>query len=63
MKKFILAMRELQSKPKELKCKLVWNPKGECYKNNFWLVTTTFSKSFVEKMGMEFIYEQKLISE
>lgn len=54
-------MRDLNNRPQELKCRLVWNPKGESFKNNSWLVTTTFSKSFIEKMGLEFIYEKQLI--
>jgi hypothetical protein len=58
MKKFIAAMRELKNRPKQLNCRLVWNPKGDCYSNNYWLVTTTFSISFIEKMGLEFIYEK-----
>ena len=63
MKKFILAMRDLKNRPQQLNCKLVWNPEGQSYKNNYWLVTTTFSRSFIEKMGLEFIYEKQLIAE
>lgn len=61
MKKFILAFRDLKSRPQTLSCRLVWNPNGKSYQNNNWLVTTKFSKSFIEKMGLEFIYEPKLI--
>ena len=63
MKKFILAMRDLKNRPQQLNCKLVWNPYGKSYKNNYWLVTTTFSRSFIEKMGLEFIYEKTLFIE
>ena len=63
MKKFILAMRDLKNRPTQLNCKLVWNPDGKSYKNNYWLVTTTFSRSFIEKMGLEFIYEKTLFIE
>ncbi len=61
MKKFIEAMRDLKNRPQELNCRLVWNPNGQSYKNNYWLVTTTFSKSFIEKMGLEFVHEKTLI--
>ena len=54
-------MRDLKNRPQELNCRLVWNPEGQSYKNNYWLVTTTFSKCFIEKMGLEFIYEKPLI--
>lgn len=63
MKKFILAMRDLKNRHQQLNCKLVWNPDGKSYKNNYWLVTTTFSRSFIEKMGLEFIYEKTLFIE
>ena len=63
MKKFILAMRDLKNRPPQLNCKLVWNPEGKSYKNNYWLVTTKFSRSFIEKMGLEFIYEKTLFIE
>ena len=63
MKKFILAMRDLKNRPQQLNCKLVWNPDGHSYKGNFWLVTTTFTKPFIEKMGLEFIYEKTLFIE
>lgn len=63
MKKFILAMRDLKNRPQQLNCKLVWNPDRKSYKNNYWLVTTTFSRSFIEKMGLEFIYEKTLFIE
>jgi len=63
MEKFILAMRDLKSRPQTLNCRLVWNPDGKAFQNNSWLVTTTFSKSFIEKMGLEFIYEKQLIAE
>ena len=35
MKKFILAMRDLKNRPQQLNCKLVWNPEGKSYKNNY----------------------------
>jgi len=56
-------MRDLKNRPQQLNCKLVWNPDGQSFKNNYWLVTTTFSRSFIEKMGLEFIYEKQLIAE
>lgn len=61
MKKFIEAMRDLKSRPQELKCRLVWNQKTNFFKNNNWLVTTTFSKEFIERFGLEVVYEKNLI--
>lgn len=61
MKKFILAFRDLQSRPETLNCKLVWNPNGISYQQKHWLVTTTFTIPFIEKMGLEFIYQKQLI--
>jgi hypothetical protein len=56
MKKFIAAMRDLKSRKEILKSKLVWNPQ-----NNKWLVTTIFSKSYIEFQGLEVIHELKLV--
>ncbi len=49
-------MRDLKSRKEILKSKLVWNPQ-----NNKWLVTTIFSKSYIEFQGLEVIHELKLV--
>lgn len=49
-------MRDLKTRKEELKCKLVWNPE-----NNKWLVTTIFSKSYIEFRGLEVIHEVKMV--
>lgn len=56
MKKFISSFRDLKSRKQILKSKLVWNPKTQNY-----LVTTIFSKSYIEFQGLEVIHEIKLI--
>lgn len=61
MKTFILAMRDLKSRPQTLNCKLAWNPKKMPWQKSQWLVTTIFSENMINKMGLEFIYKQPLI--
>lgn len=55
MKKFIESFRDLKSRKDILKSKLVWNPETKRY-----LVTTIFSKSYIEFRGLEVIHELKL---
>lgn len=56
MKKFIKAIRDLKSHPKELKCKLVWNPNPFLPYQNQWIITTMFSTKFIELKGLEVVY-------
>lgn len=54
MKKFIAAFRDLKSRPDQLNAKLVWNPKP-LYEGKNWLVTTMFSKKYIEFQGLEVV--------
>jgi len=60
MKKFILAMRDLKTRSNQIDVKLVWNPKTTIQTSLFstgdWLITTVFSKRFIESKGMEVFY-------
>jgi len=60
MKKFLLAMRDVKTRSNQIDVKLVWNPKKTIQTSLFstgdWLVTTVFSKQFIESKGMEVVY-------
>ena len=60
MKKFLLAMRDVKTRSNQIDVKLVWNPKKTIQTSLFstgdWLVTTVFSKTFIESKGMEVVY-------
>jgi len=51
MKKFIKAFREYKDLTDTLNRKLVYDPK-----NNNWLVTSFFTKKFINYMGLEVVY-------
>lgn len=54
MKKFLLAMRDLKTRSNKLDVKLVWNQNS--FNGSNWLVTTVFSKRFIEAKGLEVVY-------
>lgn len=53
-------MRDLKTRSNQIDVKLVWNPKTTIQTSLFstgdWLITTVFSKRFIESKGMEVFY-------
>ena len=53
-------MRDVKTRSNQIDVKLVWNPKKTIQTSLFstgdWLVTTVFSKPFIESKGMEVVY-------
>lgn len=53
-------MRDVKTRSNQIDVKLVWNPKKTIQTSLFstgdWLVTTVFSKQFIESKGMEVVY-------
>lgn len=49
-------MRDLKTRSNQVDVKLVWNNNLFPYTNTPWLVTTVFSKKFIESKNMEVVY-------